>query len=212
MFQSKQNLSYVNAPAMPHRQQHTGKQHWGGLQKASLLHNWIATAGPFIIIWLFTEMSKTASSPLLKRFFLYYLSTSLLHLRMNATCIVQRRAFDPLKTRVRDDWKPLHQRWGLNLCSVPLSFARVISCNFLYSLSQFLKTVSLGLTSWRCCSLCWANLLKALEWARHHCSIHPMSWLPRTILVPSKCLHVPIFSVFQNHPDSGPEETCLITT
>lgn len=130
---------------------------------------------------------------------------------MNATCVIQRRVFDPLKTKVRDDWKPLHQWWGLNLCSIPLSFARVMSYNFLYSLSQFLKTVPLGLISWMCCSLCWANLLKALEWARHHCSILPISWLPRTLLIPSKRLHVPVFSVIQNHPDSGPGETCLIT-
>lgn len=100
------------------------------------------------------DVENSQLPSLLKRFFLYYLSTSLLHLRMNATCIVQRRAFDPLKTRVRDDWKPLYQRWGLNLCSVPLSFARVISCNFLYSLSQFSKTVS------NCAP--WLNLLKVL--------------------------------------------------
>lgn len=45
-----------------------------------------------------------------------------------------------------------------------------------------------------------ANLLKALEWARHHCSIDPVSWLPHTLLIPSKCLHVLVFSVMQNHP------------
>lgn len=130
---------------------------------------------------------------------------------MYALCIVQRRAFDPLKTRVRDDCKSLLQWWGLNLCSIPLAFARAIYCNFLDSLSQYLKTVSLGLTSWMCCSLCWVNLLKALEWARHHCSRHPMSWLPHTLLIPSKCLYVLVFSVMQSHPEGSPEETCLIT-